>query len=327
MHGDRIKNIYLHLTRRCNLRCLYCYFDAGDPLGVELSAGQLRRLFRDIALLKPEKVVFTGGEPLLRTDLFGIAADARRTDGLMGTRLCLMSNGTLIDEASAHLIAAAFDEVRISLDGPRDIHDLLRGDGTFAAASRAVRLLRIAGLPPGVSITATSQNSNSLEDFLETLLDELYVSDIHISPFRPVGRGAGQPQLGCSWRAVQSIIAGFWQKRFGLPKNLKQFDSYTLASCGNCSVGCHINILPDGTVYPCHVLSIPGFLLGNIREASLPVILQDSLLLKKLRGINLKNAGFDVELTGNIADATCWGEVLRDAPEKLRKLLLQDSPI
>ena len=89
MDEKRIKNIYLHLTKRCNLKCDYCYFDAGKKEDGELSLPQMLNLFGDIAKLSPQKVVITGGEALLREDFFEIVAlwqafDHRR--GLPGRR-------------------------------------------------------------------------------------------------------------------------------------------------------------------------------------------------------------------------------------------------
>ena len=114
----RIKTIYLHLTHACNLCCTYCYFNAGKALKNELSLAELRLLLKEIVSLSPQKVVITGGEPLLRSDLYDIARAFRGIDSDKLIRLCLISNGLLIDTYQASLIAQTFDDVRISIDGP-----------------------------------------------------------------------------------------------------------------------------------------------------------------------------------------------------------------
>ena len=63
LRTSRPETVYLHLTKRCNLDCIYCYFDAGKSMKSELSLGDLAKLFRDIVLLGPKKLVFTGVNP------------------------------------------------------------------------------------------------------------------------------------------------------------------------------------------------------------------------------------------------------------------------
>ncbi len=58
--------IYFHVTKACNLRCAYCYFSAGDPMDKELSTEDALLVLKSASLLKPRRVVFTGGEPLER---------------------------------------------------------------------------------------------------------------------------------------------------------------------------------------------------------------------------------------------------------------------
>jgi MoaA/NifB/PqqE/SkfB family radical SAM enzyme len=317
-----VKTVYLHLTKRCNLNCVYCYFDAGEPMESELSLSELAPLFNDIVLLKSQKLVFTGGEPLLRSDIFDIAQLFRRIDTGKQTRLCLMSNGVLIDEPTALNIAQCFDEVRISVDGPEKVNDKLRGKGSFPKAMKAIHTLNSIGIYPGVSITVMRPNAGYLPAFLSFLYREKSVTEFHISPFRPFGRGNERAELVYPWRETQTLVAQFWQKHFGIPSQLKDTDRHTLKSCGNCGVGNYMNIHPDGAVYPCHVLSVHDFLLGNIRRISLVDIYRDSTSLRKLRELDFtKLAGASHHVKLLLENATCLGEVYRDAEEELSTLL------
>ncbi len=321
------KTIYVHLTHACNLHCIYCYFDAGEALESELSLDELRLLFKEIVSLAPQKVVLTGGEPLLRSDLFDIAHAFREVDPDKQVCLCLISNGTLIEKQNVSLIAQTFDEVRISLDGPREVNDRLRGNGTFDGAVKAIHNLHSAGTYPGVSITVTTENVPHLSGFLSFLLREGVTTEFHLAPFRPVGRGALYLDLACSPREARLAVADFWQRHFGIQSGFAEAaDTVNLASCGNCGVGSYINILPDGSVYPCHVLSVPKFLLGNVRQTKLSTIIQESTLLKNLRNIDFTQLkGGSDRLKQLLTNAICLGEVYRDATEEVCRFLNNKS--
>ncbi len=287
----------------------------------ELPLDELSALFKEIVPLTPRKVVLTGGEPLLRSDLFDIAHSFREVDPDKRVRLCLISNGVLIDKEKACLIAQVFDEVRISIDGPIEVNDRLRGNGAFDAAMKAIHCLKGAGAYPSVSITVTTENVPHLSAFLSFLLKGV-TTEFHLTPFRPVGRGAWRPDLDCPRQEARLAVVDFWQRHFGAPSRLTESVNTNLASCGNCGVGSYINILPDGSVYPCHVLSVPEFRLGNVRYTKLSAIVQESTLLKHLRSIDFTQLkeGSD-RLKQLLSDAICLGEVYRDAPEEFLQLL------
>jgi MoaA/NifB/PqqE/SkfB family radical SAM enzyme len=310
------RTVYLHLTRACNLRCRYCYFDAGAAMPREMSLSELEPLFADVAALEPKKLVFTGGEPLLRTDLFEVASAFREADTARAVRLCLVSNGLLVDEDMAARLVACFDEVRVSVDGPEDINDRLRGPGSFRAARRAIQRLRDAGLGPGVSVTVTALNLRHLAGFLSFLLDEEGVTGFHLAPFRPFGRGCGHPELQVSWREAQEAAATFWRTRFGEPTDLASGADCALPECGNCGVGSYINIHPDGTVYPCHVLSVPKFCLGNVNRDRLTNIIRDSPILEWLRGLDHREFPAVESARERLpGEPMCLGDVLCLLPE------------
>jgi len=316
MAEKRIQNIYLHLTKQCNLSCTYCYFDAGARGENELSLSQMERLFEDIKKLCPRKIVITGGEALLREDFFDISHSLNAIRG--ATKLCLISNGTLINELIAKKIVNTFDEVRISLDGPKEVNDRLRGQGAFDGAIKAIRYLWLAGISPEVSITATSRNVDGLPEFLTFLKNDMFVSSFHVSLFRPVGRGLVRPDLEVSWREVQSKLTEYWRKCFGDPSVNMLTEGFTLADCGRCGIGQHINILPDGSVFPCHVLSFPEFYLGNIKETSLIEIIDHSILLDKLRKLDFNQFySMPEELDTILQNAECMGEVFIEHPQML----------
>ena len=223
----------------------------------------------------------------------------------------------------AYRIAQVVDEVRISIDGPREVTDRLRGCGAFDAALNAIHNLKGAGLYPSVSITVTTENVPHLSAFLSFLLEGDVTTEFRLTPFRPVGRGAHHPDLASSKQETQQAVVDFWQRHFGTPSRFTEStDTSNLASGGTCGVGNYINILPDGSVYPCHVLSVPKFLLGNVRHTTLSAIVHESTLLKHLHSLDFSQLKIGSDrLMHLLHSASCLGEVYRDAPEELLSFL------
>ena len=138
-----------NLVRRCNLACRHCYSGSADrDFAGELSTDEVRTAMADLRRFGVPALILSGGEPLLRPDIFDLAAEAKR----LGFHASLSTNGTLIDAALADRIkAAGFDYVGISLDGIGAVHDRFRGqDGAYAKSLAALRLCRdsrVAGSP------------------------------------------------------------------------------------------------------------------------------------------------------------------------------------
>jgi MoaA/NifB/PqqE/SkfB family radical SAM enzyme len=156
----QLPNVFLHVTKACNLRCAYCYFSARKPLPDEMNTDEFTRLWPQIVALRPEKVVFTGGEPLLREDVLDLLRGLRHFDAQHHVLRCLNTNGHLVTPQVARALVGLADEVRVSLDAMQQRNDLLRGTGNFDAAVRALETYYAAGFEPKVLVTLTSVASH-----------------------------------------------------------------------------------------------------------------------------------------------------------------------
>lgn len=148
-------------TRRCNLHCLHCYSNSdGKTYSGELSTTEAKRFLQDLAEFGVPVVLFSGGEPLYRPDIFDISAYARS----LGLRPVLSTNGTLIDkETAARLAGVGFGEIGISLDGIGESNDRFRGKkGAFQAALAAVRNCTEVGQKVSLRLTLTRYNYRDL---------------------------------------------------------------------------------------------------------------------------------------------------------------------
>ena len=94
-----IDTVFFHVTKACNLRCQYCYFSAARRQPDELSTDEIQRLWPDVTRLRPRKLVFTGGEPLLRADLQGLVLAFAEADASHAIQRCLNTNGHLLTRA------------------------------------------------------------------------------------------------------------------------------------------------------------------------------------------------------------------------------------
>jgi len=176
-----------NLIRRCNLTCRHCYASAVDKdFPGELTTKQVFSTIENLRDFNVPVLILSGGEPLMRPDIFDISAYAKE----LGFYVALSSNGTLIDDKNINQIAAAnYDYVGISLDGLGATHDYFRRlEGGFDLALRGVKLCRDAGLPVGIRFTMTRENYQDLPGLLD-LVEQEKIDKFYFSHLNYAGRG------------------------------------------------------------------------------------------------------------------------------------------
>jgi len=190
--GTNVPNLRLvfwETTAGCNLRCVHCRrLDAMETVSREdLTPAEGLDLVDAVAAMGNPILVLSGGEPLMRPDIFDLAARAKSC----GLRVALATNGTLVDEAMAGRIrAAAFDRVSISLDGAQAAtHDSFRGQpGSHAKAVEALNRLKALGVPTQVNFTVTRHNAAEVPAILDLAIG-LGAEALHFFMLVPVGCG------------------------------------------------------------------------------------------------------------------------------------------
>jgi radical SAM protein with 4Fe4S-binding SPASM domain len=153
--------VVYNCTELCNLRCLHCYSASqGDRRDNELTTEKAAELLSQLVEAACPVVLFSGGEPLLRSDLPELLAEARR----LGLRAVVSTNGTLIDsQAAAKLAEAGVSYVGVSIDGAEQFHDKFRQTaGSFEAAIKGIENCRKAGLRTGLRFTITRANAGQV---------------------------------------------------------------------------------------------------------------------------------------------------------------------
>lgn len=176
-----------NLIRRCNLTCKHCYSISADiDFPGELSTQEVFAVMDDLKQFRVPVLILSGGEPLMRPDIFEISLRAKE----MGFYVGLSSNGTRIDDSNIGQIAAVgYDYVGVSLDGLRDTHDHFRQlKGAFDASWRGLELCRQHGIKVGVRFTLTQHNAHELPALLDLVaardIDKFYLSHLNYA-----GRG------------------------------------------------------------------------------------------------------------------------------------------
>lgn len=176
-----------NLIRRCNLTCKHCYATSADTdFAGELSTEEVFAVMDDLKAFGVSVLILSGGEPLMRPDIFEISHHAKA----MGFYVGLSTNGTLITEDNiADIDAVGYDYVGVSLDGMRDIHDKFRRkQGAFDESIRGIGLCRDANIKVGLRFTLTQDNALELPDLLR-LMDDQAIDKFYLSHLNYAGRG------------------------------------------------------------------------------------------------------------------------------------------
>ena len=207
--SERRPIVVWNITRACNLKCVHCYNDSGAGKTCnELSTSQAKAVLDDLAQFNVPSVLFSGGEPLMRPDLFELIEYAVQK----GLRAVISTNGTLITADIAKKIKQmGVSYVGISLDGIGPVNDKFRGvPGAFDRAVQGIRNCRDADVRTGLRLTLTKRNVQDLE----ALFDFFEAENIERACFYhfvPSGRGKaiGDDDLSHaqSRDAIETILA------------------------------------------------------------------------------------------------------------------------
>ena len=170
-----------NVTGRCNMRCVFCEWWKTDR--PELPTKKALAAIDSVCSLGVPFFDLSGGEPLLRKDLGALAKRAASH----GCLVSMNTNGTLLNESRLSELAGVLDLVVVSLDGPKEVHDKIRGvPGTYDKALEAIRLLKTNGIKVGINSVATPWNIDILPSFIEELRSQVNFAQIQpIHPYPP----------------------------------------------------------------------------------------------------------------------------------------------
>jgi heme b synthase len=184
-----LRLVFWETTVGCNLACIHCRrLEVSHELSkLDMTTDQSLEFIRTIPEIGKPILVFSGGEPLMRPDIWELAEGARR----VGLPTALATNGTLVnDDVAWRIKNVGFRRVSISFDGPdAPTHDQFRGDGAFDASIAGFKALREAGMSMQINTTIAKHNFRKLDETFRLALD-LGADALHLFMLVPVGCGA-----------------------------------------------------------------------------------------------------------------------------------------
>lgn len=225
-----LRYLLVHVTDRCTLRCRHCFI--GRQTGADLPLDGIARLADEFADLQGLRFIVSGGEPMMHRHFWML------NERLPGYpfRSILLTNGTLLDREAAR--ALRFHEVQVSLDGPQDAHDLLRGGGSFRRAIRALRNLAEAGVPISVASIVFAGNLERFDE-LAGVLREFPLRGWSIDVPCAAGAMAENPALLPDPARAAALMA-------------RSFGGGFYGSSGGWACGAHLAaVMADGTIDKC----------------------------------------------------------------------------
>lgn len=290
MTGGGVNIVSWMTTNRCNLACDHCYQDAGDEQARELSSAEGRKLIDEIARAGFKVMIFSGGEPLMRPDIFDLVAHARSR----GLRPVFGTNGTLITPEVARELkscgAVAMGISIDSLDAAR--HDRFRGlEGALGLTLAGIENCKAAGLAFQVHTTVVGWNRDEVCSITDFAQDVGAVAH-YIFFLIPVGRGRFIQETALEVRENEELLRRIMEKQrevgiavkptcapqftrvaqqLGVPT---RFSRGCLAGLTYCVVG------SQGVVRPCAYMTEEA---GDVRQAPFDEIWREAPVFRRLR--------------------------------------------
>ena len=272
----KIKEVICSITNRCNLKCKMCDIPLNHDR--ELSTDKWKKVIEDSAFSGAQTMVFSGGEPLIRDDIIELIEFSKKNH----MNVCLTSNGVLItDEIACELKEAGVDVVNISIEGPQEKHDFLRGAGSFKKAVSALENLKKHSIETTVATVISKYNYEQL-GFIVDLAKKHYATTIRFQPFSTIfmsetdkksfflvdpeekekvfsGIQGAIDRCQCNKLATNSI------------DYMKKAGNYLLSGVNTRRNGCaalwmSAPINEKGEVFPCWVLASQEYLIGTVER-------------------------------------------------------------
>lgn len=254
-----------HITQKCNQTCMHCYA-AGEQFQGEATPRKTVRIVDKILSLMNDfniRVTLTGGEPLLRADVFEIASSLSENN----VPISLTTNGMLVQKNIGKIINSGIMQIQVSIDGMRSVHNYLRGSNAFDSAIHALRLLKREHLLPSVMTTVNSYNFKQVPEII-ALVHSMNIPLLGIQRFIPVGRGAGFKNLALTPENCRDLLKYVMSKKEELKDEIciATPDPLKVLIDRRESAGCPIGnsilaLTPNGDMLPCCKLPVS---LGNL---------------------------------------------------------------
>jgi len=301
VHAAQLRRVYWETTASCNLRCIHCRrLDVLDkPSPDELTTQEGKAFIDELATFGRPVLIFSGGEPLVRPDIFELAAYARSK----GLPIALSTNGTLVDEPMAkRLKEVGVYYTSVSLDGATaPTHDRFRGPDAYEKTLRGMRAMQAEGIKVQINFTVTRMNVQDVPAMYELARANKAIA-LYLFLLVPVGCGveiapsqmltSQEVEEWLRWVAHKDREGPLPLKAICAPQYFRVEHETEEGDPGpisedrkGCLAGLHMCFITHrGDVFPCGYLPLSA---GNIRQRPFREIWNESGLFKNLRDSSL----------------------------------------
>jgi len=286
-------------TRACNYNCLHCSFGSSPAAVNELDTKGGMRIVDELYEMGTKWFGLSGGEPLIRKDVFDIIAHAKS----LGMNVSLITNGYYVKGDILEKLIRYEVMTAVSLDGREESHDFIRGKGAYAIAIKAMENLSKGGIFDCIVSTLNKYNCSEV-DHVAQVAHEYDATRVVYHNYVPVGRAEEHLELAPTPQQYEAVLNRIYDlmheyqgklgvnvycpffarvaKQRGMPNFDYWFNNVFL---GQCFInGRYIGLLENGDSRPCGFNE--GYRMGNIRDKTMKEIwadMQTSEFTRKLR--------------------------------------------
>lgn len=295
----KLEELWIYYTLACNLRCKHCLVSAGTSLKKELSNDEIKKVVDESIQLGVKRFYITGGEPFIKEGIFDLIRYITKTKK---RELIVLTNATLFDDrkiAELKKLVSPRLLLQVSLEGPNaEIHDKLRGKGSFDKAVDGIKKLISIGITPIVSTAISKLNEKDIAR-TSRFLSKLGIKEHNVLWMHAKGRGANHlnelfvPSDNIA-RAMKKLKKEYKEQEVifdnveSLKVRVRTKRGRKNDLCNNCYEKVCVN--SDGHVYPCASLNGDrNFDAGSVRNKSLKEIWLNSKVMEKGRQNSVQN--------------------------------------
>jgi radical SAM protein with 4Fe4S-binding SPASM domain len=295
----KLDEMWLYYTLACNLRCKHCLVSAGKKLRRELTDEEWKKVIDESIKLGVKRFYITGGEPFIRGGIFDLIKYITKTKR---RELIILTNGMLFDDKKLAALKKVMSPrllIQVSLEGHNaEIHDKLRGKGSFDRTVEGIKKLLSIGIIP---IASTALNKYNEKEIVKTsrFVSKLGIQEHNVLWMHEKGRGISNlNELFVPSESIAKIMKDLKKTYKGKDFILDNIESLKarvrtkrgrkLDLCNNCFEKICVNA--DGNVYPCASLNgDKTFNAGSVRKKSLKDIWLNSKVMEKGRSNSVQN--------------------------------------
>lgn len=268
------KSVYLHITNMCNYNCVGCYsFDNARNRQPDLDINKLYYIMQQLQLNGFDVLAVSGGEPLMRQDLYDILYFAKNNAGLK--RIILATNGSFATDETVASLTGLVDEVKVAIDGFSISNaKFIRDSGSFETSINAIKMFKKHGMKVTMLPTLHKKNYRHIREY-QSLALELDVS----LAFSILTCDLRSKDLGIYVLSNQDLMYIVENECGSVLSAISDtpIDYTNMSFSESCGAGINIiSIASDGAVYPCHMLHFPQYKMGDILQQPLDKLLSIS---------------------------------------------------